>query len=371
MELDNYIKILNCEYKMVQLNKHWPYFMNANNQRETELLEKISNNLSRNVIIDDNIKLNSINEYDVMNMNFDKMKDVIKTFFVKINPELSDKVDFIFSKTIGIEKSKNNGRSVTNNNGIIIYYKNNELVSLVEFAHEISHAIASISKNIDGKFIINDKNKEQQLSEIESLLTEDLFLEYLIDENKFNIYKKDDASVLTKEDLKSIKYNKLRNTMNHVYRVYDELNFQRFMSKNGYKDITIDVINDYCKENNIDDAMKGCSKINLILSHYCPKENLNYVPQSGYDLKNGEHLSNECRFIYAYCFLEKFNNMNLSFEEKKKFYNNYLENVKNMSFEDVGKMFGISKPLSISISEDFISNYNSISEDYYINHKHI
>lgn len=362
MKLEETIKILNYKYKFAQLNMHWNYYLREENKDETELLTNISNRLMQNIISDNSIKLNSVSNYEINDMDFDKMKEIVKTFFININPELSEKVEYALSRTIGIEKTEEKSRSVTDSDKILFYYETNQVKSLVELAHEVSHAISNLSVDENKNVFKDNKNKVGQFAEIESGLTEDIFLEYLANMNDLNMISKTDGTSLCMENLKEIKYNKLKNTMNHVYRVLDELMFQSFMKQNGYKNITIEVLEDFCKKNNIKDKTQALSNIDRTLNHYCHDMNMNYVPENKYDLKNGEHLSNECRFIYAYCITEKFNNMNLSFEEKKKFYFNYLNNNKNMSFKDIISIFNIdlSKPLSESLTEDFIVNYNNV-----------
>lgn len=78
------------------------------------------------------------------------MKKIVLDFFMNISPDLINRISFILSKTDFIKYDdnipSNQQRSVTNKNGIKLYYKN-DLKSLVDLAHEISHGISNLDSN--------------------------------------------------------------------------------------------------------------------------------------------------------------------------------------------------------------------------------
>ena len=80
-------------------------------------------------------------------------------------------------------------------------------------------------------------------------------------------------------------------------------------------------------------------------------------------MKNGQQLSNESRFIYAECLVEKFNNMNLDKNQKVEFYKNYLNSAKDMSLQNVLQLFNVDLINISSFSEDFIRKFNFLSDD--------
>ena len=69
--------------------------------------------------------------------------------------------------------------------------------------------------------------------------------------------------------------------------------------------------------------------------------------------------------------MEKFNGMNLDYEQKCKFYNNYLENAKNMSFQNVLESFGVDLHDLNSFSDEFISKFNELSNKDNSIHRHL
>ena len=107
------------------------------------------------------------------------------------------------------------------------------------------------------------------------------------------------------------------------------------------------------------------TKINMFIDRYYPGDNQvhSYIGVENYDLKNGQHLSNEARFIYANCLVEKFNNMNLDFKQRIDFYKQYLDNAKDMTFQDVLEQFNVDLTNSHSFSEEFINEFNTLSTD--------
>ena len=368
LELKELIKKLNDKYQFVKNNKHWNYNFTYDlsfngrkyNISENDILLKISQNIVQNINKNFIIK-KSMDAFEIPNLNIDTMKEIVKNFFMSINPEFSARVDFILNKTQFIKYDDNKPstyqRSVSTENGIVFYYKNN-LQSLVTLAHEVSHGIA----NLDSNCKTSNSNKVRSLSEVESELTEELFLEYLKDINLL-IKDNNDVREITDNDIDDIKYAKYKSLAIDIsYRALDELGFKKMIIDKKITDIDDKLIDDLSVSMNVK-KNEVIAFLDRFISEYYPDSSLiyNYIGVKDYDLKNGRHLSNECRFIYAICLVEKFNSMNLNVKQKYEFYKNYLENAKNMTFQEVLELFKVELSRTDSFSDDFITKYNELA----------
>ena len=360
---------LNYKYQFVKNNKYWnydkEYKLDIAGQEykinENDILFGIANNIANNVS-DVNDNRNDMSNYLTVDVDSSKMKEIVTDFFVNINPKWQEKVDFIFDHTNFIKYDdnipSNEQRSVTNQKGIKFYYKN-DLTSLVTLAHEVSHAIANLTDNLE----IKNGNKVEAFDEVESEMTEDMFLEYLKNSD-LSFVDNSSSSIrnLNDNDLDDIKYNKYKSALFLSYRVLDEVGFKKYVKDNNIKDLNYDVINELALSMNISktDVM---SRLDLFIDKYYPSDKVihNYVGCNSYDLKNGEQLSNECRFIYAFCFVEKFNNMDLDYDNRCEFYKNYLDNVGNMSFQDTLSEFNVDLGNVNSFSNEFINKFNGLA----------
>ena len=361
----------NYKYQFVKNNKYWnydkEYKLDIAGQEykinENDILFGIANNIANNVS-DVNDNRNDMSNYLTVDVDPSKMKEIVTDFFVNINPKWQEKIGFIFDHTDFIKYNdnipSNEQRSVTNQKGIKFYYKN-DLTSLVTLAHEVSHALA----NLDDNLMIKNGNKVEAFDEVESEMTEDMFLEYL-KKSELSFVDSSSSSVrnLNDKDLDDIKYNKYKSALFLSYRALDELGFKKFINDNNIKELNEDVINDLASSMNISKT-DVLSRLDLFIDKYYPNDRLihNYVGTNCYDLKNGEQLSNECRFIYAFCLVEKFNNMGFDYDKKCEFYKNYLDNVGNMSFQDTLNEFNVDLGNVNSFSSEFINKFNGLATD--------
>ena len=371
MSLEEKISSLNYKFQFVKNNKYWNYnqiydlIINGQSFKlsENDILLNISNDIAKNVNSSFTNK-KGMNDYDILNIDIEHMKNIVVGFYMQINPKLSDKISFILSKTEFIKYDENKPsdeqRSVTNSQGIKLYYKN-DLKSLVTLAHELSHGIS----NLNDKLELKDGSKVESLSEVESMLTEDLFLDYLKNMN-LQIKEKDsnEVKILDEVIIKDIKYSKYKNAIHTVYRAIDELEFKKVVTSNNISNIDEEFIEKLSVSMNMskEDII---SKINMFIDRYYPSDNQvhNYIGVNNYDLKNGQQLSNEARFIYANCLVEKLNGMNLDNNQKLEFYKTYLNKAKDMTFQDVLKLFNVDLTNSHSFSEEFINEFNTLSND--------
>lgn len=374
MKLNEEINRFDYKYQFVKNNRYWnydkEYELLLDNKKikisESDILLRISYDISNKVYLN-SVKRNDMADYEIPNIDIEQMKKIVISFFMSINPNLSNKISFILANTKFIRYddniSGNKQRSVSNGDGIKLYYKN-DLKSLVTLAHEVSHRISNLDDNLE----INNKNKVTSFAEIESELTEDLFLDYL-KENNLQIKDKNlSGSVrpLNNNDVNDIKYNKYKSAIFMAYRSIDELEFKKIAKNSKIYSIDNKLINELSNNLNLEKE-EIISRIDKFISQYYPDdEEHNYLGVKDYDLKNGKQLSNECRFIYAYCFVEKFNNMNLDYSQKCNFYKNYLDNAKNMSFQKVLELFNVNLFRLDGFTNEFINKFNELSNKNYL-----
>lgn len=366
MELADLINELNYKYQFVKNNKYWDYnqaYPLLINGKQISVFENDILLRTAHIIADNTnsnfVQKNSIEDFEIPNIDIEQMKNIVISFFININPKFSDKIAFILSKTKFIKYDDSmpsrEQRSFADNSGITLYYKN-DLKSLITLAHEISHGIA----NLDNDCKLNNNDKIDAFSEIESELTEELFLEYLKNSNLKVKNKKSNDAVreLNDGDIEDIKYNKYKSAIYLSYRAIDELEIKKIMRNRNIINIDGQFVEDLSISMNISKEAV-ISKMNGFINEYYPGNALahNYSWLTNYDLKNGKHLSNESRFIYAYCFVEKLNKQGLNYAQKCEFYKNYMENAKTLSFQDVLNTFNVSLINPDNFSDAFVSKF--------------
>lgn len=330
---------------------------------ENNILLNISNDISKN-INDSFTNKKDMCDYLIPNIDIEQMKKIVIDFYMQVNPNLSNKIAFILSKTNFIKYDENipsnQQRSVTTSQGIKLYYKN-DLKSLVTLAHELSHGIS----NLNDKLELKDGKDVESLSEVESALTEELFLEYLKNMN-LQITEKNSGEVRTLDEgiINDIKYNKYKDVIHTSYRAVDEFEFKKLLVSKNISNIDEKIIEKLSISMNIpmEDIIL---KIDMFIDKYYPGDNQvhNYVGVKNYDLRNGLHLSNEARFIYANCLVAKFNSMNLDEKQKLDFYKAYINNAKNMTFQEVLKLFNVDLSNPYSFTEEFINEFNGLTNN--------
>lgn len=372
MSLEEKISELNYKYQFVQNNKYWNYNqvydLNINDKvyqiSENDVLLNISHNIAKN-INGSFYNKKYMSDYEIPNIDIEQMKKIVIGFYMQVNPELNNKIAFILSKTDFIKYDENIPsnlqRSVTTSEGIKLYYKN-DLNSLVTLAHELSHGIS----NLDDNLRLKDSKGVESLSEVESMLTEELFLDYLKNINLQIKEKESINEVRTLDDniINDIKYDKYKGVIHTAYRAIDELEIKKVLKSNKIDNIDEDFIDKLSNSMNTSKE-EMIKKIDMFVSRYYPNDNQihDYIGVVDYDLRNGQQLSNEARFIYANCLVEKLNGMNLDNQQKIEFYKMYLNNAKNMSFQEVLKLFNVDLTNPYNFSEEFISEFNTLSND--------
>lgn len=371
MNLEEKISKLNYKYQFVKNNKYWDYnhiynlIINGQSFQlsENNILLNISNDISKN-INDSFTNKKDMCDYLIPNIDIEQMKKIVIDFYMQVNPNLSNKIAFILSKTNFIKYDENipsnQQRSVTTSQGIKLYYKN-DLKSLVTLAHELSHGIS----NLNDKLELKDGKDVESLSEVEFTLTEELFLEYLKNMN-LQITEKNSGEVRTLDEgiINDIKYNKYKDVIHLSYRAIDELEFKKLLVSKNISNIDEKIIEKLSISMNIpmEDIIL---RIDMFIDKYYPGDNQvhNYVGVKNYDLRNGLHLSNEARFIYANCLVAKFNSMNLDEKQKLDFYNAYINNAKNMTFQEVLKLFNVDLSNPYNFTEEFINEFNGLTNN--------
>ena len=372
MSLEEKISELNYKYQFVKNNKYWNYNqvydLTINDKiyqiSENDVLLNISHNIAQNINGSFNNK-KYMSDYEIPNIDIEQMKKIVIGFYMQVNPELSNKIAFILSKTDFIKYDENIPsnlqRSVTTSEGIKLYYKN-DLNSLVTLAHELSHGISNLGDDLR----LKDSKGVESLSEVESMLTEELFLDYLKNINLQIKEKESINEVRTLDDniINDIKYDKYKGVIHTAYRAIDELEIKKVLESNKIDNIDEDFIDKLSNSMNTSKE-EMIKKIDMFVSRYYPNDNQihDYIGVVDYDLRNGQQLSNEARFIYANCLVEKLNGMNLDNQQKIEFYKMYLNNAKNMSFQEVLKLFNVDLTNPYNFSEEFISEFNTLSND--------
>lgn len=372
MSLEEKISELNYKYQFVKNNKYWNYNqvydLTINDKvyqiSENDVLLNISHNIAKNINGSFNNK-KYMSDYEIPNIDIEQMKKIVIGFYMQVNPELSNKIAFILSKTDFIKYDENIPsnlqRSVTTSEGIKLYYKN-DLNSLVTLAHELSHGISNLGDDLR----LKDSKGVESLSEVESMLTEELFLDYLKNINLQIKEKGSNNKVRTLDDniINDIKYDKYKGVIHTAYRAIDELEIKKVLESNKIDNIDEDFIDKLSNSMNISKE-EMIKKIDMFVSRYYPNDNQihDYIGVVDYDLRNGQQLSNEARFIYANCLVEKLNGMNLDNQQKIEFYKMYLNNAKNMSFQEVLKLFNVDLTNPYNFYEEFISEFNTLSND--------
>ena len=372
MSLEEKIRELNYKYQFVQNNRFWnynqPYDLTINDKVyqifENDVLLNISHDIAKN-INSSFVTKKSMSDYEIPNIDIEQMKKLVIGFYMYVNPELSNKLTFILSKTNFIKYDENipsdQQRSVSTPDGIKLYYKN-DLESLVTLAHELSHGISNLNDDLK----LKDSKGIESLSEVESMLTEELFLDYL---KSINLQIKEKGSnyevrILDDSIINDIKYDKYKGVIHTTYRAIDELGIKKILVSNKINNIDEDFIDKLSNSMNIskEDVI---SKIDKFVSRYYPNDNQlhDYIGVKNYDLRNGQQLSNESRFIYANCLVEKFDSMNLDTQQRIDFYKKYLNNAKDMTFQDVLKLFNVDLANLYSFSEEFINKFNNLSSE--------
>ena len=372
MSLEEKIIELNYKYQFVKNNKYWNYNqvynLNINENfyqiSENDVLLNISRTIAKSVnsTLEDK---KTMSDYLIPNIDIEQMEQIVIGFYLQVNPKLSNKIAFILSKTNFIKYDENipsnQQRSITTPKGIKIYYKN-DLKSLVTLAHEISHGISSLTDDLK----LKDGKDVEPLSEVESALTEELFLDYLKNINLQIKEKESSDELRTLDDniINNIKYDKYKSAIHIAYRAIDELEIKRILVNNKIDNIDEEFIDKLSNSMNVSKEVI-IKKIDMFISRYYPDNNQinNYIGVVDYDLRNGQQLSNEARFIYAYCLVEKLNSMNLDNSRKIDFYKTYLNRAKDMTFQDVLKLFNVNLTNLNSFSEEFIKEFNSLSNN--------
>lgn len=281
-------------------------------------------------------------------------------FFQHLSDKISqylflNKIKFILKKDTKMRNG--NGRSVTRN-GQIDWYWNKQLSDLITLAHEVCHSYCY--KNSKRKNVAN-----YNYAEVESLLTEELF-KYYLKTKRQNLVIQTAAPNYTfnrislDEAIDYISYTQMDNTINIAHRINDELALKEILDKKPQLDI-IDLINLHI----FPQKMKI---INEILGHYLEYDDNGIIIHSKpFSLKNGEHLSNEIRFIIGYAISKSFINTPRPLEKTKQLYKKYINNAKQEKI--IQQLFGITfQNLSNNLNH-FLEEHSKIQKRFLQNTK--
>lgn len=323
------------------------YFSWNDDKLVYSISKKINENIiNQDVLLKDDLTL--ADEYTV-----DKCKDLVYQYFKDLNPtddHFVTQVKNILDNDIEIKFG--NGRSVTTTNNITLYFNSN-FKDLITMAHEVSHRLTN------GQVM-------DAMKEIDSIVTEDLFKDYLL-KNKIECIKdKDSKRPLNITDIEKLNLISLNRAVNHAKRTIAEVDFKNLYEKTN--NIDKDLLIKYSKQpSNIFEVIKDSSNIDRIIGHYCSHDpNFDYSQytiNNKFDPHTGEHLENERRFIYAHVFNEHFKKINTNGDYKKA-YVEYLQHPSKYDLNNFSKLFNFKTDDINSMVTNFTDKYTKLSEKY-------
>lgn len=336
------INYLNNIMNVVKMNRFFPY--------TDPYIEDFAQNIINNTAINStNSSSEAFKQYKLKTQSIQDIKKCILTFYQSINPDLTDKVIDILNKA---DLSPNSNIRAYATNGIIHAGYSNKLTDLITLVHEISHCLAGYGDQ--------ESHKIEAFAEVESEMTEQLFLEYLVNQQYEFVDEKGNIRPFNQLDMNKAIYNKLNVVLNISQRTLDEQKFTKLLGDNDCIDSQLLV--NYASSNDPHDILRGTNIIQKCLNHYYQADQLKSKPTNYYDLHNGQHLSNEARFIYAYMLTERFNSL-YEEKDKKAAYNEYLKHADTFDIARMSQFFQISPANLADLPNDMIAKYNKINAE--------
>ena len=281
-------------------------------------------------------------------LTIETAKEIIRSFFCEIDPNLKKKVDYILDGNM-IKESATPMRAVTNRSGIHIYF-NGSLGSLVALVHEVSHVIGFLDDNNNERANIT----QWGLYEVESKLTEQIFMQYISHAGLMIRTKTGNRDRISKIDRISMLLRDYKGSLETVRRAMMELDIRNL---NG-KEIDDDFIDYFCKKYRINQE-EAYKFIQMTLLHYYADSN---SPQN-YVINNGEHLSNEMKFVYARCAMVAIGKKldQSGYEYCKELYRKLLIKGTSISFEKLNEMvFGQQNPTYEDMAQLYVEGMKQL-----------
>ena len=304
-------------------------------------IDQLTINISKKIVGEvGNLDLN-IDPYKIKSgYSIDECKSVVFDFFKSINP--SDEIFLNEVKNILINKVEvQEGRSYFDGEKIGWNY-NGSLDAVVTLAHEVSHQLAKKNETI-GIF-----------KEVESLITEKLFLNYLYD-NKIKCVNDNGVNrELNKDDLNYMLSASMFYGVFHSKRVIEENEFKNLYYANQ-EIVDSKLLDSYSKSSDLSNIIGDSYKIKEIARHYFynkKRDDSNKFDYADYNLEhkfkpnNGEQLDNEIRFIYGNIVSNYFSDV---YKDDKNIYLQYLNNPM--------KYAGMLKEIVVKNSEQLVDGY--------------
>lgn len=241
------------------------------------------------------------------------VQEYVKNFFAIYFPDKMEEVDDIFKNKIEVRKGK--GRSVATADKIVLYYQN-KVQSVLTLAHEVSH------------MLFMGQMKCSSLKEVESMLTEEMFLKYLLKE-KAPVLIGTERRAFSSTDILSYHQLIYQGINNLCFRMQKEMYLKELLDT--YKCFTPYLLQKFANSVDFLDVLKNVLYIkNGILANYL---NSNITYHENYDALNGKHLQNEVRFIYAGLVTSIFESKN--FEEQIEIYKNYFQTMSSLNSTNI------------------------------------
>ena len=284
----------NKYFSQMDFNPEWLLNLNLN-----PLLKEVDNSFN---------KLEVAKDFDVFRC--------VQNFYKKYFPDKEEEVANILKTKLIIQNEK--GRSVTKDKVIYFYYQN-KVTDALTLAHEISH------------MLFKGQMKCSELKEVESMLTEEMFLNYLVDIS-LPVFCEGREKLFSQTDRAS--YHQLIHY--HIAELYFRMQKEVLLKKLLHNQMyfTPYTLTCFAHSSHLLDLLKSGLYIqNGIFANYL-KENVAYKPS--YDLENGRHLQNEVRFIYAGLLTSIFNAKPK--EEQAKIYHNYFKNISSLNGPNIAQI---------------------------------
>lgn len=333
-------------------NEDFKELLNPNNNGEIKFALDITNKLLDGY---SQIKVIENDFYNIDNFSIDcgksdMIKEIIaKDFYSKlgISPEI---IDEALNNTKVEQGLKRAVTRVEKNGEVEIHIGefNGELGLLRSYIHEISHFIRK-------KAMVNGF-EFGEIVEIASTFIDRIFYQYLVDNKMKLIDTKGNVRTLTHDDINMQRIIGMRDEKRHLHRVKNEfevikilknnmlINGNYFFTKTQYENISND------EKKFFEPIVKELKK------HYIDGEK-EYNKSGNYVLKNGEHITNEFRFVIARLFTEYFEK-DVSIQKN---FGSYLMDGNIKSIDDVMKKYNVH-----SIDElinNQLDNYTKLAQN--------
>ncbi len=353
---DEYVKNSICDFLNINIDKQ-----SKKNLSFKYKVDDLTLSIAQKLVNDTQGLNTNIDDSKVKtHLGIDDCKKIVLDFFMSINQSDPVFASDVYNALYNMKVYNHPGRSYTNDKEIVLYF-NGDLGDLVAIAHEVSHAIA---KKHDLKLstkIPSDRekiNNRNLLKEVESKMTESMFLRYLYD-NKIECVDDNGYSrMMSDDDLDYMLLSSMSSGINNSKRACDETLFKKLYYSNKDK-VTPQLLDTYANSEILNDVIRNSAKIKFIIGCYFSKDpsfdySTTFVPN------NGKNLDNEIRFIYGNIIANHFSE---SFGCDKKVYYEYLINGKyHCDINKLSSLLGFDPNNKDVLVDNYLNTYIDLNK---------